>query len=309
MLRHLVAGLLAVCLCGFNLPAGAELTAAAKTELQAAQQAAVSALQKGPQDIKFLDQAVLKLPAGYGYIPNPQAARLMRALGNSVDDSFLGLVVHQDSQHTWMMTVDYQKSGYIKDDDAKHWKVDELLQNLKDGTEEENKQRASMGIPEMEITGWMQEPKYTEASHQLIWSIKAHDKGTPADDINNINYNTYVLGREGYISMDLITDPAGVQQDSVAARTLLDDLSFNSGKRYQDFDSSTDKVAEYGLAALIGGVALKKLGLFALAAAFFIKIWKLIAIAAFGAAAGFKKYFKKKKAELTPNPPGGNVSP
>jgi uncharacterized membrane-anchored protein len=308
MFRPLIAGLLAACLCALSLPAGADMTAAAKTELEAAQQAAISALQKGPRDIKLLDQAALKLPADYGYVPNPQATRLMRALGNSMDDSFLGLVVHRDQRHAWLMTVEYQKSGYIKDDDAKHWKVDELLQNLKDGTEEANKDRAAKGIPELEVLGWIQSPQYTETSHQLIWSIKGHDKGAPQDSGYNINYNTYVLGREGYISMDLLTDPTDIQEDAVSARGLLGDLSFNSGKRYQDFNSSTDKVAEYGLAALIGGVALKKLGLFALAAAFFIKIWKIAALAIFGAVTGFKKYLKKKAALIPPpSPPGGNI--
>lgn len=306
MRRILSTGMLAGCLACFSLPAAAELTAAAKTELLAAQKAAHDAALAGPQDIRLLDQAVLKLPAGDRFIPGPQAQRLMRALGNSADDSLLGLAV-PDSQDGAFVVVRYEKSGYIKDDDARHWKVDELYQNLVEGTEQENKQRASMGIPEMEIQGWIQQPQYTEASHQLIWSIKAHDKGAPADSGFNINYNTYVLGREGYISMDLVTDPADVEADAVAARTLLGDMSFDPGKRYQDFDSSTDKVAEYGLAALIGGVALKKLGLFALAAAFFVKMWKLIAIAVFGAMAGFKKFIRNKKAALAAAPPGGNL--
>ncbi|MFI5268218.1 MAG: DUF2167 domain-containing protein, partial [Chloroflexota bacterium] len=234
------------------------------------------------------------------------AQRLMHAFGNSVSDDLLGLVVPNDARR-WLITVKYEKSGYIKDDDAKHWKVDELFQNIKDGTEESNKQRVSLGVPELEIVGWVQQPQYTEASHELIWSIKGHDKGAPQDSGYNINYNTYVLGRDGYISMDLVTDPATVQADADDARILLDAMSFDAGKRYQDFDSSTDKVAEYGLAALIGGVALKKIGLFALAAAFFIKMWKLAALAVFGAVAGFKKYVKKKKADLIPPPPGGNV--
>lgn len=305
MRRILSAALAAACLC-VSLPAAAELTAAAKTELQSARGAARAALQQGPQDIKLIDQATLKLPAGYAFVPAAQAQRLMRAFGNTVGDDLLGLVVPNDAR-SWLITVKYEKSGYIKDDDAKHWKVDELFQNIKDSTDESNKQRASLGIPELEIVGWVQQPQYTDSNHELIWSIKGHDKGAPADTGYNINYNTYVLGREGYVSMDLVTDPADVQADSVDARALLDDMSFVSGKRYQDFNSSTDKVAEYGLAALIGGVALKKLGLFALAAAFLVKMWKLAALAVFGAVAGFKKYLKSKKAAVLPPPPGGNI--
>ena len=52
------------------------------------------------------------------------------------------------------------------------------------------------------------------------------------------------------------------------AHNLLASLDFAAGKRYADFNSSTDKVAEYGLAALVAGVAAKKLGLLAVIAGF-----------------------------------------
>jgi uncharacterized membrane-anchored protein len=128
-----------------------------------------------------------------------------------------------------------------------------------------------------------------------------------------VNYNTYVLGREGYISMDLITDMASVQGYTGSVRILLDDLEFDDGKQYENFNSSTDKVAEYGLAALIGGVALKKLGFFALAAAFLVKIWKLLLVVLVGGASALRKFFKGNTTTLkppsSPTPPstGGNL--
>ena len=57
-------------------------------------------------------------------------------------------------------------------------------------------------------------------------------------------------------------------------------VTFNDGKRYTDFDASTDKVAAYGLAALVAGVAAKKLGLLAIAGAFVLKFAKVIALGA-----------------------------
>jgi len=116
----------------------------------------------------------------------------------------------------------------------------------------------------------------------------------------SVNYNTCALGREGYISLNLVTDPASIARDKSAAHELLGALSHNEGKRYADFYSSTDKVAEYGLAALIGGIAAKKLGLFAMFAAFLFKFWKigLIALAGLGAVA--PKLFKRRKG---PNGP------
>src|SRR5215470_472560 len=46
----------------------------------------------------------------------------------------------------------------IKDDDAKEWNADELLQNLKDGTSESNKDRVARGFPELEVLGWVEKP-------------------------------------------------------------------------------------------------------------------------------------------------------
>lgn len=75
---------------------------------------------------------------------------------------------------------------------------------------------------------------------------------------------------------------------------LLAGLKFNSGKSYADFNSSTDKVAEYGLAALIGGIAAKKLGLLALAGVFLAKFAKVIALGGLALAGGAFKFWKRK---------------
>jgi uncharacterized membrane-anchored protein len=54
-------------------------------------------------------------------------------------------------------------------------------------------------------------------------------------------------------------------------------------------------VAEYGLAALVGGLAAKKLGFFALAAAFLAKFAKVFLLGGAAALGVFTKFFKRKK--------------
>ena len=81
------------------------------------------------------------------------------------------------------------------------------------------------------------------------------------------------------------------------ATVLVEDASgelFNDGKRYAQYDASTDKLAAYGLAALVGGVAAKKLGLLALAGVFFAKFFKVIAIGVVAAGAVLRKFFARK---------------
>jgi uncharacterized membrane-anchored protein len=78
------------------------------------------------------------------------------------------------------------------------------------------------------------------------------------------------------------------------AHELLGDLAYNTGKRYEDFSASTDRIAEYGLMALVGGVAAKKLGLFAIAAAFVLKFAKIILIGLGVFGAGVINFFRRK---------------
>ena len=129
-----------------------------------------------------------------------------------------------------------------------------------------------------------------------MWSVAAKHKDDGAQSDPTVNYNTYALGREGYITLDLITQQSQVPKDKGAVLALLNNIDYVEGKRYADFNSSTDKVAEYGL-ALVAGVAAKKLGLFAVIGAFLLKFAKvgLIAVAALGG--GIWSRLRRKKAD------------
>jgi uncharacterized membrane-anchored protein len=264
-----------------------------EAEMNTALAAARAASKTGPAEIALGSQAKLKLPEGYAFIPQPQAGQLLKAMGNGDDSTRLGIIVPPDSDS--FVVPRYIEAGYIKDDEAADWKADELLSGLKEGTEENNKERQARGLPQMEIVGWNQKPTYDKAAHRLVWSIETRDMGTK-DDEHGANYNTYVLGREGYLSMNLVSSYEALAANKPFAQTLLAQTSFNPGKTYADFNASTDKVAEYGIAALVTGVAAKKLGLFAVILAFFAKFAKLAAIAAFGLFAAAGKFFKRDKA-------------
>lgn len=270
-----------------------------QAELRAAGAAASQALRRGPAQIGLGDQGTLQLPEGYGFIPAAEGGRVMRAMGNSVDAGFQGMVVPLNSEgRSSFFLLSFEPSGYVKDDDAKDWKPDELLQQVREGTEEGNKRRAQMGIPAVEVTGWIEPPRYQAEKHQLVWSIGSRERGAPAGEAEGVNYRTLVLGREGYLTMTLVTDKEHVAALMPATATLLDNLTFGAGKRYADFNASTDHVAEIGLAALVAGVAAKKLGLLALIVAFAVKFAKviLIAVAGFGLALRKKLGLAKKAA-------------
>jgi uncharacterized membrane-anchored protein len=79
---------------------------------------------------------------------------------------------------------------------------------------------------------------------------------------------------------------------------MLSQLSFVPGKTYNDFNESTDRVAEYGLAALVAGAAAKKLGLLGMIGLFLVKFGKFILIGLVAVGAAFRTFFSgRNKAE------------
>ncbi len=271
----------------------------AQQQARAAYQAAVAAKVTGPAQVALRDQAKLDLPAGFAFIPKNEAAALMHVMGNQTGDEFIGLIFPRgDDRKSWMVSVDYEAAGYVKDDDAKHWDADELLQNLKDGTKASNEERTKIGVPAIEVTGWIEKPSYEPDGHRLVWSVEARMRDGEDPD-PTIDYNTYVLGREGYISMNLITQASTIGADKPVAKKLLAAVTFEDGKRYSDFKPSTDKVAAYGLAALVAGVAAKKLGLLALAGVFILKFAKLFALGAAAVGGGVWKWIKGRGGKDT----------
>jgi uncharacterized membrane-anchored protein len=257
----------------------------------------------GPARVTLRGDATLDLPDGVAFLPEKSAREFMKRIGNDTDRGFRGIVLPR-KRDTWFVFLEYNASGYIKDDDAKEWDADSMLADIRRNTETSNVERKVRGVPELEILGWVEKPHYDPATHRMIWSISARTKGAKNDADNIINYRTLVLGRQGYTALVMVTDLSAIQAQKPIALLLLSKLHFESGKRYTDFNASTDSVAAYGLAALIGGVVVHKLGFFALLAAFAAKAAKFVGIAAVAAFAAFRRFFRRgKPSSEMPAPP------
>lgn len=253
--------------------------------------------QTGPKAIDLGHSLDLALPEHYAFLGMPQAGELMKKIGNFHNENLVGVVVPDDDAE-WFVSIRYDEVGYVKDDETIDSK--ELLEAIKQGTEEANKERVAAGFKALSIEGWSQEPAYDRSKHHLVWGITA-----ASDNGKSVNYNTRVLGRRGYVSINLVTAPEKAQEYRPHATALLAATTFKQGARYEDFDSKIDKVAEYGLTGLIlggaglGAAKLVKLG-------FFAKFWNVIlgALIAMkkgvifviaGIAAFLKKIFGRKK--------------
>jgi uncharacterized membrane-anchored protein len=258
----------------------------------------------GPTKVDLGHDLQMDLPEGFLYLDPPQAKKLMEKNGNFFNDNLLGVVVRGDDG--WLITIRFTEDGYVKDDDAAKLNADDLLKQLHDGTEEANQERSKRGFPSVHVAGWSEPPVYQAASHHMVWGMRLRrDTG----DLETVNFNTRVLGRKGYVAINLIDDSRAIDAAKPAAAAILAATTYKPGSRYEDFDPKRgDKVAGYGLAALVlGGVALKvaKVGLLAKFGAkliaLLIALKKAIVLAIAGFAAWLKRIFgRNKKVSTTP---------
>lgn len=242
----------------------------------------------GPQKENVVDIASLQTLKGEGFLDKANSDIFLKETGNLPSGSTNILVAEDDS---WWATFDFDPIGYVKDDEKID--ADALLKELKSYDEPANQQREQSGLKKLYTVGWAVAPHYDPETKQLEWALKLRAE----DNHETINYTIRILGRTGVMSATLISDEENLTQNISAFKTSLKGFQFNNGEQYSQFRSG-DKVAEYGLAALIAGgaavVATKK-GFWAAIAAFFAAAWKFIAMGVVAAGAWLTSLFKKKK--------------
>jgi uncharacterized membrane-anchored protein len=222
--------------------------------------------------------------------------RLMEYIGNPITNREVGLITSNQGKN-WFIIFEYDPVGYVKDDEKESIDSDALFNSIKDATDYANKQRIKKGFPPLNIIGWYEEPHYDEESHNLVWALLG-DEGNE----QVVNYNTRLLGRYGYMSIVLVTDPETLDSMRPTLTQIIDDFSYKQGKTYAEYVQG-DKIAKYGLLALVAGGAgatAAKFGIFK----FLAKAGKGIIvaiIALFSAAwAKFKSFFSSKPEETPP---------
>jgi uncharacterized membrane-anchored protein len=231
---------------------------------------------EGPRVVDIGDNlAELVISEKYVFADGDDTRRLMAAMGNPPTGTEVGIVVPTGEDVSWFLVFEYNKVGYVKDDEKDKIDADALLTDIRNGTGEANKERAEMGFAPLFIVGWYEPPHYDDVTNNLVWAILGESEG---DRI--VNYNSKILGREGYMSTVLVADPDELDAIKGEVNRLMATFSYNEGKRYAEFKKG-DKIAQYGLTALIAGGAgavAVKTGLFAALGKFIAKLGKFLIV-------------------------------
>jgi uncharacterized membrane-anchored protein len=240
--------------------------------------------------------AKLNLPTNIVYLdPNDADTVLVKIWLNPPGEKTLGMLIPADrtpgDPDCWGVTITSTEEGYVKDDDAGKINYDDLLKQMQAATLAENKERTASGYPPIELVGWAEPPHYETNSHKLYWA-KEYKVGNSGE--NSLNYDIRILGRRGFLVLSAIAGMDQLPEIKREAPQILGLVEFNDGSRYTDFDPKVDKVATYGLAALVAGGIAAKLGFFKLLWVGLIAAKKFIIIGVVAVSAWVRKFFKKR---------------
>jgi uncharacterized membrane-anchored protein len=239
--------------------------------------------------------ATLHLGGSYRYLAPTETERLLVAWGNEPGNDTQGAIIPTEvdpmSETGWAVILTYINDGHVDDSDAADIDYDDLLSDMKAGTEEANEARKQAGYEPVRLIGWAEQPHYDAAAKKLYWA-KELQFGTSA---HTLNYDVRVLGREGVLSMNAVATMDQLGQIRSDMKPLLGIAEFNQGHRYAEYNASTDRLAEYGLGALIAGGVAAKLGLFGKLAALLVAFKKFIFIGLVALGGLAAKLFGRKK--------------
>ncbi len=234
--------------------------------------------------------AKIKIPSGFKYLNVEQSKKVLIDIwGNppSTSNNTLGMILPENSgvlnEDGYVFNIEFDDIGYVKDVDADEVDYDDLLKQMQEASETENKERAEAGYEKIFFIGWASKPFYDKQRKILHW---AKEIKFGENEVNTLNYNIRILGRKGVLILNAIAqmpELASVQKDMEQVMNIVE---FNEGNKYSDFDPSVDAVAAWTIGGLVAGKILAKVGFFAV----ILKFWKVIAI---GVVALFGTFWKK----------------
>jgi uncharacterized membrane-anchored protein len=234
--------------------------------------------------------AKVAIPKGYRFTHGSGTSKVLELFGNLPMSSASGMLT-TEGFGPWII-FSYDDSGHVKDDEKDKIDADELLKTKREQVAASNEVRKERGLNELALAGWAIPPRYNEKTHTLEWALQV--QSVKSGSIS-INYETRLLGRTGVMEVQLVCAPDELQPLLKEFQNVMAGFDYIEGQRYAEFREG-DKVAKYGLTALIAGTgafAAAKMGLFAKLGAAFAKLGKAAILVVVGALAGLKALFGK----------------
>lgn len=247
----------------------------------------------GPMVGKLGNRATISLPEGYIFLDRNATRAFLEENQNIPDGDELGVVLRiRGDEDYWFAVFSYADTGHIDNSDRNSLNADALMESMKEGNAQANDERKARGWTPLLLLDWHQRPFYDAATDNLTWSTMLVSDNEPV-----INHSVRLLGRTGLMSAQLVADSKGIDAATSEFNEVLQHYAFIDGQRYAEFRSG-DKLAGYGLAALIAGGA----GAAAVKTGLFKKFGKLIVLGVLALLGALKKLLSvfRRDEEVTP---------
>jgi len=203
--------------------------------------------------------ATLRIPEEFAALTGDDARKL-DTFWNGASYARVEAIIKSDDG-TDALLFSYENDGYVSIDDWEQIDPKELLQSIRDGTEESNLARKENGISPIHTIGWVEEPYLDRETNTVHWVTELEDE---EGVIPFVNATALKLGRRGYERIVWVTDKPSFLYGDTEFSSLLSMFDYQTGDRYADY-SHGDKIASYGIAALVatsaGAKLLKSTGL------------------------------------------------
>jgi uncharacterized membrane-anchored protein len=265
-------------------------------------------------EIKLRDGvASIALTESFKYIDPAGTETLLTGIwGNPASGSkLLGAIVPSDfdpfSTSAWCVIIDFLEDGYVSDSDAEKTDYTKLLAEMKKETLSANEARQQNGYPTMELVGWAETPRYDKETHKFYWAKEIKFGDSLGE--NTLNYNIRILGRKGILVLNVVSGMRDLPQVQKATPEILSMVNFTQGNTYADYNPSTDKLASYGLAALVAGGIASKTGILKALIAGVVAFKKFFLIGIVAVVSFVQKLFSKRKSVSGDSVPSANPQP
>lgn len=237
--------------------------------------------QEGPGVGRIGDIAEIRIPEGYRFAGQEGVRRFLELTQNPTSGDELAVMMPPagPGDDFWFVIFEFNPIGYVKDDEKDTLDADAILKGIREGNERANAERQKRGWSTMNIMGWSTPPRYDTVTNNLTWAIRGSSEGSEV-----VNHSVRLLGRKGVMDVDLVLSPSQVPSTVPEFDSLLTGFEFSTGNRYAEFRQG-DRIAEYGLTALVAGgvgAAAAKSGLLS-------KLWKLLVVGALALVAAVKR--------------------
>lgn len=241
--------------------------------------------------------STLSLPAGFAGVAGGDAVRFDELINGSKDEKTEGILLSKNDDTVFFQFIE---SGYVTIDDWESLDPTAMINSIRENTEESNAVRRQHGLKPLHVKGWLHPPSFDRPTKTVFWAISI-DRDNGSALVNSVALR---LGRTGYEKIIWAAEPEAFTAAGGTLDPMLRAHSYDAGQRYEDH-AAGDKLAGYGVAALVGAVAGAKLAKVAAAGGallLFKKFWFLVL-------APIALFYRKIKNFFGATPPAPPTAP